>query len=529
MAAGDTGVFDVNKVENLVFGGGGAKGVAYGGVIGVLEEVEILANVKRFAGTSVGAIVAALLAMKCPVSHVGKYLKINFDYLLRDCCCGLYSCNEDCCCTSASCCSCCRGCMGHISSCFLTCCGLCNLLCGFCSGYDSSIGMHTGITFETWLGETFEGLGFPRTVTFKELYETNSKELCIVVTNISTQMEEYCHVKTTPDLEIRQAVRMSMSMLVVFEDVRFINSTGRKGVYVDGGVLCNYPIFCFDGWWLSMNPEHSFLRKLTDVEKMHQIYNSRFQLEDRDVFKTLGFVLFGDKESKLFRRQFRGKVGVNKFMPTITEQPSATVVPEEEEVDELFRTMETKLKKKFLSLHKADINTKDKDLAIFLQFVQTKDEEGKLEVSDFIDELEQFKETKRDVYVALFGDRSPSLVWMYLTQRTSGKLEYSDISRFITTATGYSIDQWYSGFSYNPCGSGTEFLGSLTSTMVTNSSRIHVTEKDIPRTVGINTKYITALDFDMEEDDKTLLIQCGRNAVIEFLKTYDYLFPAETG
>lgn len=49
----------------------------------VLEEVEILPNVKRFAGTSVGAIVAALLAMKCPVSHVGKYLKINFDYLLR--------------------------------------------------------------------------------------------------------------------------------------------------------------------------------------------------------------------------------------------------------------------------------------------------------------------------------------------------------------------------------------------------------------------------------------------------------------
>lgn len=90
-------------------------------------------------------------------------------FFIWDCCCGLYSCNEDCCCTSASCCSCCRGCMGHISSCFLTCCGLCNLLCGFCSGYDSSIGMHTGITFETWLGETFEGLGFPRTVTFKEV------------------------------------------------------------------------------------------------------------------------------------------------------------------------------------------------------------------------------------------------------------------------------------------------------------------------------------------------------------------------
>jgi predicted acylesterase/phospholipase RssA len=48
-----------------------------------LDEVRILPNVRRFAGTSVGSIVAALLAMDCPVSDVGRYMKINFDYLLR--------------------------------------------------------------------------------------------------------------------------------------------------------------------------------------------------------------------------------------------------------------------------------------------------------------------------------------------------------------------------------------------------------------------------------------------------------------
>ncbi|XP_048758852.2 uncharacterized protein LOC125668600 [Ostrea edulis] len=526
MAVGGAAHFDVNEIENLVFGGGGAKGVAYGGVIEVLEELKILQNVKRFAGTSVGSIVAALLAMECTVADTKKYLEINFDYLLKDCCCGLCSCTEGCCCTCASCCSCCRDCMGRISSCFLTCCGMCNLLCGFCSCNDSSFGMYTGAKFKTWLRERFEELGFPRTVTFKELYEKNSKELCIVVTNISTQMEEYCHVKTTPDLEIVQAVRMSMSIPVVFEDVRLMNNTGREAVYVDGGVLCNYPIFCFDGWWLSMNPEHSFFRKLTNVEKMPEIYEERFQVENQDLLKTLGFVLFGDKESELFRRQFRGKVGVNKF--TITEQPKTTGVPEEEEVDELFRTMETKLKKKFVSLHTSEIDNTEK-LTAFLEFVQAKDEEGKLEKSDFISELEKFGRNQRDVYMALFGDRSPPQVWTYLTHGTSDKLEYSDISRFITTTTGYSINQWYSGFSYNPCGSGTEFLGSLTSTMINNSSRIHVKEKDIPRTVGINTKYITALDFDMEEDDKTLLIKCGRNAVTEYFNTYHYNSAQESG
>jgi predicted acylesterase/phospholipase RssA len=51
--------------------------------IQVLDEVKILPNVKRFAGTSVGSIVAALLAMECTVSDIKKYLKINFDYLLK--------------------------------------------------------------------------------------------------------------------------------------------------------------------------------------------------------------------------------------------------------------------------------------------------------------------------------------------------------------------------------------------------------------------------------------------------------------
>jgi hypothetical protein len=43
-------------------------------------------------------------------------------------------------------------------------------------------------------------------------------------------------------------------LTVVFEDVRLLNTTGREAVYVDGGVLCNYPIFCFDGKKLLIHP-----------------------------------------------------------------------------------------------------------------------------------------------------------------------------------------------------------------------------------------------------------------------------------
>ncbi|XP_062611488.1 uncharacterized protein LOC134273309 [Saccostrea cucullata] len=161
---------------------------------------------------------------------------------------------------------------------------------------------------------------------------------------------------------------------------------------------------------------------------------------------------------------------------------------------------------------------------IFLKLVAAKDRENKLEMADFIDELERFKGQQTDVFEDLFGDRSPTQVWAYLTQRECGKIEFSDINRFITRNTGYSVDQWYSGFSYKLSETPTEFLGSILKTMMLNSSRIYMKITDIPRTVGVNTKYISGLDFDMEDDDRKLLVQCGRDATVEFLKARGYKF-----
>lgn len=51
-----------------------------------------------------------------------------------------------------------------------------------------------------------------KAVSFFKLYEKTGKELCVVVTNLNHMTEEYCHVKTTPDMPIRLAVRMSMAI-----------------------------------------------------------------------------------------------------------------------------------------------------------------------------------------------------------------------------------------------------------------------------------------------------------------------------
>ena len=47
-------------------------------------------------------------------------------------------------------------------------------------------------------------------LSFK-VYDRFNKELCLIVVNVDTSEEMYCHVKTTPEMPVRLAVRMSMS------------------------------------------------------------------------------------------------------------------------------------------------------------------------------------------------------------------------------------------------------------------------------------------------------------------------------
>ena len=51
------------QFRNLIFEGGGVKGIAYVGAMQVLEQRQILKNIKRVGGTSAGAINALLFAL----------------------------------------------------------------------------------------------------------------------------------------------------------------------------------------------------------------------------------------------------------------------------------------------------------------------------------------------------------------------------------------------------------------------------------------------------------------------------------
>ena len=49
----------MSQFGNLVFESGGVKGIAYAGAVAVLEDKEILPDIRRVAGTSAGGRLAA--------------------------------------------------------------------------------------------------------------------------------------------------------------------------------------------------------------------------------------------------------------------------------------------------------------------------------------------------------------------------------------------------------------------------------------------------------------------------------------
>ena len=71
--------------RNLVFEGGGVKGIAYVGALSVLEGEWIMTQVERVGGTSAGAITATLVALGYTADEIHGIMKgLDFRRLMDD-------------------------------------------------------------------------------------------------------------------------------------------------------------------------------------------------------------------------------------------------------------------------------------------------------------------------------------------------------------------------------------------------------------------------------------------------------------
>lgn len=197
--------------ENLVFEGGGVRGIAFGGVIKYMEDNDLMKGIKRVAGSSAGAIVAAALSIGYTGDEIIKLMdETDFGKFKDDSW------------------------------------GLVIDIYRFVTKY----GIYKGDAFLKWLHQTIKAKGDKEDITFKEVYEKYNKELVITGTCLNRAKTYYFHHTTYPDMPIALAVRISMSIPLVFKAVTLkSNENGKEveDVMVDGGLLNNYPIWVFDG------------------------------------------------------------------------------------------------------------------------------------------------------------------------------------------------------------------------------------------------------------------------------------------
>ncbi len=248
--------------KNLVFEGGGVKGIAYVGAMEILKEKEILQNIRRVGGTSAGAINATLLALNYSNTETKKILsELDFNDFMDN-------------------------------SWFVL-----NDICRVWRKY----GWNKGKFFRKWLGDIVESKTKNSKTTFKELYEQKTqkgfKDLYIMGTNLSTHFAEVFSHEKTPDMPIADAVRISMSIPLFFASKK----SARGDIYVDGGVLANYPVKLFDREkYIEVN------KKTTEYYKTHNedLFKKGIKVSKYVYNKeTLGFRLESGEEIGIFRDQ----------------------------------------------------------------------------------------------------------------------------------------------------------------------------------------------------------------------------------
>jgi NTE family protein len=211
--------------RNLVFEGGGVKGVAYGGALEVLEQSQITPQIERVAGTSAGAITATMVSLGYTAAEfIEIMMGLDFNKL------------ED----------------GSKLE------GPLRLV--------EHYGWFKGDYFLNLMQSFIERKAGDGRATFRGLATKGGfKGLHVFGTDLSKQAVKEFSSQTTPDVAVADAVRISMSIPFFFEARSYAGD-----VYCDGGVLNNYPVSTFDEQYTAEDPEtgHTMLHRTPNAETL---------------------------------------------------------------------------------------------------------------------------------------------------------------------------------------------------------------------------------------------------------------------
>ena len=197
--------------KNLVFQGGGVKGIAYAGAVETLEEQNILPQIQRVAGTSAGSIVAALLALRYSAADIKNIVgQTNFASF------------ED-----------------HKNP--------ARILLKY--------GLYKGDAFLDWMVSQIENVDLAKNgltkklngqSTFKDFKEAGCRDLHVFTTDLNAKNVVKLSFEDHPNVIVAEAIRASMSIPLFFMAWKFSNGLPNDHIYVDGGMVYAYALTAFD-------------------------------------------------------------------------------------------------------------------------------------------------------------------------------------------------------------------------------------------------------------------------------------------
>ena len=189
---------DIKNIKNIVFAGGGSRIFSQFGFLKALEENGLLESVENFAATSIGTLTALCVILGYTTEQlISIFSRID---LLKT-----VDIDAD------------------------------NIL-----NYFSNLGLDKGQRYIRIINILIKKKIGKNNITFSELYKLTGKKLAICVTNLSKMKNEIFDLENQPEMDVVLAIRMSCCYPFVFTPVTF-----GDDLYVDGGVLNNYPINYF--------------------------------------------------------------------------------------------------------------------------------------------------------------------------------------------------------------------------------------------------------------------------------------------
>ncbi|MBX7057680.1 MAG: patatin-like phospholipase family protein [Leptospirales bacterium] len=194
--------------RNIVFEGGGVWGAAYGGALLKLEEQGILAQMERAAGTSAGSIAALTVSLRYNAHQMRKLLRdLDFSSFTQK--------SEP-------------------------------------LKFHDRYGWYTTGALLDWIQQLIREAGpnlgrdLTGQETFADLKAAGALDLVVFAADLNRRRSIAFSAQNTPAVPVAEAVRASASIPGFFQACELKVNEERAHIFVDGGILINYPIMAFD-------------------------------------------------------------------------------------------------------------------------------------------------------------------------------------------------------------------------------------------------------------------------------------------